>query len=149
LDLSRGENLTISMLQPRKEKYRKKFRGKMRGSSLRGSTLEFGDFGLKALDRAWLTANQIEAARKAITHFTKRSGKVWIRIFPDKPITSKAQGVRMGSGKGDVKGYVCVVKPGKIIFELAGVPLEIAEEALKRAGHKLPFKTKIIAKEEK
>jgi large subunit ribosomal protein L16 len=137
------------MLQPRKEKYRKRFRGKMRGNSWRGSKLEFGDFGIKALGRAWLTANQIEAARKAITHYTKRSGKVWIRVFPDKPITKKALGVRMGSGKGDVKGYVCVVKPGRIIFELAGVPSEIAEEALKRASHKLPFKTKIIAKEEK
>lgn len=139
----------MAMLQPRKEKYRKRFRGKMRGNSWRGSKLEFGDFGIKALGRAWLTANQIEAARKAITHYTKRSGKVWIRVFPDKPITKKALGVRMGSGKGDVKGYVCVVKPGRIIFELAGVPSEIAEEALKRASHKLPFKTKIIAKEEK
>ena len=121
----------------------------MRGNSWRGSKLEFGDFGIKALGRAWLTANQIEAARKAITHYTKRSGKVWIRVFPDKPITKKALGVRMGAGKGDVKGYVCVVKPGRIIFELAGVPSEIAEEALNRASHKLPFKTKIIAKEEK
>lgn len=137
----------MATLQPRKEKYRKRFRGKMKGNSLRGSKLEFGDYGIKALGRAWLTANQIEAARKAITHYTKRSGKVWIRAFPDKPITKKAQGVRMGAGKGDVKGHVCVVKPGKIIFELAGVSNEIAEEALKRASHKLPFKTRIITKE--
>ncbi len=137
------------MLQPRKEKYRKKFRGKMRGNSVRGSKLDFGDHGLKALGRAWLTQNQIEAARKAITHYTKRGGKVWIRVFPDKPITQKAQGVRMGSGKGDVKGYVCVVKPGRMIFELAGVSQEIAEEALRRASHKLPFRTKIVTKEEK
>jgi len=137
------------MLQPRKEKYRKKFRGKMRGNSIRGSKLDFGDHGLKALGRAWLTQNQIEAARKAITHYTKRGGKVWIRVFPDKPITQKAQGVRMGTGKGDVKGYVCVVKPGRMIFELAGVSQEIAEEALRRASHKLPFRTKIVTKEEK
>jgi len=137
------------MLQPRKEKYRKKFRGKMRGHSIRGSKLDFGDYGLKALGRDWLTANQIEAARKAITHYTKRGGKVWIRVFPDKPITQKALGVRMGSGKGDVKGYVCVVKPGKMIFELAGVSAEIAGEALKRAAHKLPMRTKIVSKEEK
>ena len=137
------------MLQPRKEKYRKKFRGKMRGHSARGSKLDFGDYGLKALGRAWLTQNQIEAARKAITHYTKRGGKVWIRVFPDKPITQKAQGVRMGSGKGDVKGYVCVVKPGRIIFELGGVSQETADEALRRAAHKLPFRTKIVTKEEK
>jgi len=137
------------MLQPRKEKYRKRFRGKMRGNSIRGSKLDFGDHGLKALGRAWLTQNQIEAARKAITHYTKRGGKVWIRVFPDKPITQKAQGVRMGTGKGDVKGYVCVVKPGRMIFELAGVSQEIAEEALRRASHKLPFRTKIVTKEEK
>lgn len=138
----------MAVLQPRKEKYRKKFRGKIRGNSLRGASLGFGEYGLKALGRAWLTANQIEAARKAITHYTKRTGKVWIRVFPDKPITQKAQGVRMGSGKGDVKGHVAVVKPGRIIFEVAGVPLETAQEALRRAGHKLPFKTKFITKEE-
>ncbi len=138
----------MAVLAPRKEKYRKKFRGKMRGKSQRGASLEFGDYGLKALGRAWLTANQIEAARKAITHYTKRGGKVWIRVFPDKPITRKAQGVRMGAGKGDVKGHVSVVKPGRIIFEVAGVSEEIAQEALRRASHKLPFKTKIISKEE-
>ena len=138
----------MALLQPRKEKFRKKFRGKMRGSTLRGTTLAFGDYGLKALGRGWLTANQIEAARKAITHYTKRTGKVWIRVFPDKPITKKAQGVRMGAGKGDVKGHVVVVRPGRIIFEIAGVPLETAREALRRASHKLPFKTKIISKEE-
>lgn len=138
----------MAMAQPRKEKYRKRFRGKNRGNASRGTLLGFGEYGLKALGRAWLTANQIEAARKAITHYTKRTGKVWIRVFPDKPITQKAQGVRMGSGKGDVKGHVAVVKPGRIIFEIAGVPLEIAQEALRRASHKLPFKTKIVTKEE-
>lgn len=138
----------MALLQPRKEKYRKKFRGKMRGNTQRGTSLAFGDYGLKALGRAWLTADQIEAARKAVTHYTKRTGKVWIRVFPDKPISKKAQGVRMGSGKGDVKGHVVVVRPGRIIFEIAGVPLEIAQEALRRASHKLPFKTKIVVKEE-
>lgn len=135
------------MLQPKKTKYRKQFRGKMKGTAQRGTSLAFGDSGLKSLGRAWLTAQQIEAARVAITHHTKRGGKIWIRVFPDKPITSKGLGVGMGAGKGEVTGYVAVVKPGRILFELAGVSGEVAVEALKRAGTKLPFRTKIIARE--
>lgn len=136
------------MLQPRKSKFKKQFRGKMRGFALRGSTLAFGEYGLKSLGRTWLTDRQIEAARKAISHHTKRAGKVWIRVFPDKPITKKPTGVRMGSGKGDISGFVVPIVPGKIIFELAGVPESVAHLALKRAGAKLPFKTKIISKNE-
>jgi large subunit ribosomal protein L16 len=134
------------MLQPRKEKFRKQFRGKMKGRATRGTSLSFGDYGLKSLGRAWLTGQQIEAARVAITHYTKRAGKVWIRVFPDKPITSKGLGVGMGAGKGDVKGHVVVIIPGRIIFELAGVDREIAQEAMRRAGAKLPFKTKFISR---
>lgn len=135
------------MLEPRKSKYRKQFRGKMRGKSSRGSTLAFGDYGLKSLGRGWLTARQIEAARRAITHRTKREGKVWIRVFPDKPVTKKAAGVRMGSGKGDIDHYVAVVTPGRIIFEVAGIDKETASEAIRLAAAKLPFKTKLIKKE--
>lgn len=135
------------MLEPRKEKYRKQFRGRMKGKSVRGSTLVFGDYGLKSLGRGWLTARQIEAARRAITHQTKRQGKVWIRVFPDKPVTKKPAGVRMGSGKGAVDHHVVVITPGKIIFELAGVDEAIASEAIRRAGAKLPFKTKFVKKE--
>ncbi len=135
------------MLEPKKAKFRKQFRGRMKGKSVRGSTLAFGDYGLKCLGRGWLTARQIEAARKAITHQTKRQGKVWIRVFPDKPVTKKPAGVRMGSGKGAVDHHVAVVTPGRILFELAGVDEETASEAIKRAGAKLSFKTKFIKKE--
>lgn len=135
------------MLEPRKEKYRKQFRGRMKGKSVRGSTLVFGDYGLKSLGRGWLTARQIEAARRAITHQTKRQGKVWIRVFPDKPVTKKPAGVRMGSGKGAVDHHVVVITPGRVIFELAGVDEAIASEAIRRAGAKLPFKTKFVKKE--
>jgi large subunit ribosomal protein L16 len=135
------------MLQPKRFKYQKQFRGKMRGESIRGSELAFGEYGLKSLGRVWLTANQIEAARKAIAHYTKRGGKIWTRAFPDKPITSKAGGSRMGSGKGDIKGYVAVITPGRILFELAGVSEEVATEAMRRAGAKLPIKTKLIKTE--
>lgn len=135
------------MLQPRKSKYRKQFRGRMKGVSARGSSLAFGDYGLKSLGRAWMTANQIEAARRAITHHTKRAGKVWIRVFPDKPVTAKASGAKMGAGKGDVDRYVMVVTPGRILFELSGVSEEIAREAMRRAGAKLPFKTKFLSRE--
>jgi len=131
-------------LQPKRSKYRKQFRGKMKGKSTRGTTLAFGKYGLKSLGRKWLTAQQIEAARVAITHYTKRQGKLWIRVFPDKPITSKGSEVGMGAGKGDVKGYVAVVKPGKIVLELAGVDKTTAQEAMKRAADKLPFKTKFV-----
>lgn len=135
------------MLQPKKSKYRKQFRGRRKGISGRGSTLAFGDYGLKSLGRAWLTASQIEAARRAITHFTKRAGKVWIRVFPDKPVTAKAAGAKMGSGKGEIDQYVVVITPGRVLFELSGVTEEAAREAMKRAGNKLPFKTKFLSRE--
>jgi large subunit ribosomal protein L16 len=134
------------MLQPKKQKYRKHFRGKMRGVSTAGSQVSFGEYGIKALGRSWLTARQIEAARKAITHYTKRAGKLWIRVFPDKTYTKKGSGVRMGGGKGEIEGYVCVVKPGRVIFELAGVDSATAKEAFRLAGQKLPFKTKFVIK---
>lgn len=136
------------MLGPKKRKYRKEFRGKMRGKAQRGAELAFGEFGLKALDRGWLKGNQIEAARRAITHTLKRGGKVWIRVFPDKPYTSRPAGQRMGQGKGEVQGYVAVVIPGRIIFEVAGVSEDLAREAFLRAAAKLPFKTKIVDKKE-
>ena len=132
------------MLQPKKTKYRKQFRGKMRGVSIAGSKLAFGDIGLKSMGTAWLTAAQIEAARKAITNYTKRGGRIWIRVFPDKPVTKKSPGVRMGGGKGDVDIYVAVVKPGRILFEIAGVEEEAAREALRRAASKIPFLTKVV-----
>jgi len=135
------------MLAPKKQKYRKTFRGKNRGLSIRGAKIDFGEYGLKALTQGVVSAPQIESARKAIAHFTKREGKIWVRVFPDKPITAKAEG-RMGSGKGEVKGYVAVVSPGKILFELSGVGDEIAEEALHRAASKLPVKTKFLKREE-
>lgn len=131
------------MLQPKKTKYRKQFRGQMTGLS-KGNLVSFGEYGLKAMDRSWVTANQIEAARKAITHHTKRNGRLWIRLFPDKPFTEKGAGAPLGAGKGDVKGYVCVVKPGRVMFEVSGVPENIAREALKLASAKLPLVTKII-----
>lgn len=137
------------MLQPKKTKYRKQFRGRMKGKANRGISLAFGEYGLKSLGRGWLTNRQIEAARIAITHYTKRAGKIWIRVFPDKPITSKGSGVKMGGGKGDISGWVAVVKPGRILFEVSGVNEETAKEALRRAGAKLPFKTKFISREEK
>ena len=135
------------MLQPGRRKYRKEFRGKMRGKAGRGNQIAFGEFGLKALGRGWLTARQIEAARRAITHNLKRKGKVWIRVFPDKPITGRPAGQRMGSGKGDIQGYVCVIKPGRILYEVAGADEEVVRVALKRAAAKLPFKSKFVAKE--
>lgn len=134
------------MLQPKRTKYRKQFRGKMKGSATRGSRIALGEYGLKALDRGWLSSKQIEAARVAITHHTKRLGKLAIRVFPDKPITSKGSGVGMGAGKGDIKEYVAVVVPGRIVFELSGVTQEMAQEAMARASSKLPFKTKFISK---
>jgi large subunit ribosomal protein L16 len=136
------------MLQPKKRKYRKDFRGRMKGKATRGATLAFGEYGIKALGRSWLSARQIEAARRAITHTLKRGGKVWVRVFPDKPVTSRPAGQRMGGGKGDVDRYVCVVIPGRILFEVAGVDKELAMEAFERAAAKLPFKTKVISREE-
>ena len=132
------------MLQPKKQAHRKHFRGTRAGLSLRGSSVSFGEYGLKSLGRAWVTARQIEAARRAVVHFTKRAGKTWIRVFPDKPITQKPAGTRMGSGKGDVSQFVAVVRPGKILFEIAGIPEKDAIEALTRAGHKMPINTKVI-----
>jgi len=134
------------MLQPAKLKYRKSFRGKMRGVETRGAELSFGEYGLKALECGWLDSSQIEAARKAITHFTKRGGKIWIRIFPDKPVSGKSAGVRMGGGKGDIQKYVFVVKPGRIIFEMTGVTEGDARQAFTLAAAKLPFNTKFIMK---
>jgi len=131
------------MLQPSRTKYRKQFRGHMNGFS-KGDLVTFGDFGLKSMDRAWVTANQIESARRAIAHATKRSGRMWIRIFPDKPITEKGAGAPLGAGKGDVKGYVCVVKPGRIMFEVSGVTEAEAKIALKLAAAKLPVVAKVV-----
>ncbi len=136
------------MLEPRKRKYRKSFRGKMRGKSIRGSSLAFGEYGLKSLGRGWMSARQIEAARRAITHAIKRGGKVWIRVFPDKPVTSRPAGHRMGGGKGDIDRYVCVITPGRVLFEVAGVDKELVMEAFSLASAKLPFKTKVIEKEQ-
>ncbi|MFC1710275.1 50S ribosomal protein L16 [Patescibacteria group bacterium] len=135
------------MLQPKKRKFRKDFRGRRRGKSQRGSSISFGEYGLKALGCAWMSSNQIEAGRRAITHSIKRGGKVWIRVFPDKPVSSRSAGQRMGGGKGDVDKYVAVVTPGKILYEVAGVSEELVINALKRAGDKMPFKTKIVTKE--
>jgi large subunit ribosomal protein L16 len=135
------------MLQPKRQKYRKHFRGSMGGIATRGFNLDFGEYGLKSEGRGWLTAAQIEAARKAIVHHTKREGKLWIRIFPDKTFTRKPAGTRMGSGKGEVAGYVVVIKPGRILFELGGLTAEAALLALTRAASKLPFKTKLVRKE--
>lgn len=132
------------MMQPKRMKFRKAFRGRMRGIAGRGAQLAFGEYGLKAVGRGWITARQIEAARKAIAHHTKRMGKMWIRIFPDKPVTAKESGQGMGSGKGDVKEYVAVVIPGKILFEIAGVTTEIAAAAMRLAGDKLPLECKFI-----
>ena len=127
------------MLMPKKVKYRKQQRGRMRGKAWRGSSLEFGDFGLKTLDAAWITDRQIEAGRIAITRFVKRGGKVWIRIFPDKPVTKKPAETRMGKGKGAPERWVSVVKPGRILFEMAGIDEATAREALGLAAHKLPI----------
>jgi len=134
------------MLAPKRVKYRKQQKGRMRGLAYRGCTLAFGDYALKALGACWLTAQQIEAARIAITRHMKRGGKLWIRVFPDKPITKKPAETRMGSGKGSPEGWVAVVKPGRIIYEIKGVSEEVALEALRLASHKLPIPTKIITR---
>ncbi len=135
------------MLQPKRSKFRKQFRGKMKGEAQSGNQLSFGEYGIKATTRGWVSAKHLESARKAIAHHTKRAGKVWIRIFPDKPITKKALGTRMGSGKGDIFDYVAVVTPGRILFELGGVSNEISRQALRLAQMKLPVLSKIISKE--
>ena len=134
------------MLQPKRTKYRKMQKGRIRGLSHKGNTVAFGTFGLKALEPLWITNRQIEAARIAMTRYVKREGKVWIRIFPDKPITKKPAEVRMGKGKGGLSHYVAVVKPGRILFEMDGISREAAEEALRLAAHKLPILTKVVVR---
>lgn len=134
------------MLQPSRVKYRNKQRGRRKGISLTGSTVNFGDFGLKALEPAWLTSRQIEAARRAMTRYVRRDGRMWIRIFPDKSVTARAAETRMGSGKGAVDHWVAVVKPGRVLFEMAGVPEADAREALRLAATKLPIATKVVVR---
>lgn len=134
------------MLQPKRTKYRKQQKGRVKGLAHRGSQLAYGSFGLKTLESGWITNRQIEAARIAVTRKMKREGKVWICIFPDKPVTSKPAEVRMGKGKGALSHYVAVIKPGRIMFEIEGVPLELAKEALRLAAQKLPVKTKVIVR---
>jgi len=136
------------MLLPRRVKYRKQHRGRMTGKATRGNFIAYGDFGIVAMEPCWITSNQIEASRIAINRYVKRGGQVWIKIFPDKPVTSKPAETRMGSGKGSPDHWVAVVKPGRVLFEIAGVTEEIAREAMRLAGHKLPCKTKFIAKEQ-
>jgi large subunit ribosomal protein L16 len=135
------------MLMPKKVKYRKVQRGRMRGKAWRGSTISFGEYALKAMDCGWITSRQIEAARIAMTRFIKRGGKVWIRLFPDKPITKKPAETRMGKGKGAPEEWVAVIRPGKILFEMEGVAPDIAEEAMRLAAHKIPMKTKFVKRE--
>ena len=136
------------MLLPKRVKYRRVHRGRLTGKATRGNKVTYGEFGLVALEPAWITSNQIEAARVAMTRYTKRGGQVWIKIFPDKPITEKPAETRMGSGKGSPEYWVAVVKPGRVMFEIAGVSEEVAREALRLASHKLPIKTKIVARTE-
>jgi large subunit ribosomal protein L16 len=135
------------MLMPKKVKYRKVQRGRMKGKAWRGSSIAFGEYALKAMDCGWITSRQIEAARIAMTRFIKRGGKVWIRLFPDKPITKKPAETRMGKGKGAPEEWVAVIRPGKILFEMEGVGLDIAQQAMRLAAHKIPMKTKFIARE--
>ena len=135
------------MLMPKRVKWRKHHRGRMKGKSQRGNTLSFGQYGIKALEPCWMTARQIEAARVSMTRYIKRGGKVWIRIFPDKPVTKKPAETRMGKGKGSPEYWVAVVRPGRILFELEGIPENIAKEAVRMAGSKLPIKTKFIKTE--
>jgi large subunit ribosomal protein L16 len=137
----------LIMLAPKRAKHRKAFRGSRRGKSIRGSTIAFGQYAIKAMTEGWVTSRQIEAARRALTHYTKRGGRIWIRIFPDLPITKKPPETRMGSGKGDVFEYVAVVRPGRVLFEMGGITLEDAKESLRLASAKLPIKTRFITKE--
>ena len=136
------------MLMPKRVKRRRVHRGRMKGKATKGNTVTYGDYGLAALEPAWITSNQIEAARIALTRYTRRDGKVWIKIFPDKPVTKKPAETRMGSGKGSPEFWVAVVKPGRVLFEIEGVSEETAKEALRLAGHKLPCKVKFIKKED-
>ena len=135
------------MLMPKRVKHRKQMRGRMKGKASRGTEVTFGDYGLQALEPGWVTARQIEAARRALVRYMRRRGKVWIRIFPDKPVTQKAAETRMGKGKGAVDHWVAVVKPGRIMFELSGLNEEAAKEAMRRATHKLPIKTKFTSRD--
>jgi large subunit ribosomal protein L16 len=136
------------MLMPKRVKYRKQFRGRMKGKARRGASVQFGDFGLQASEPAWITSRQIEAARRAIVRHIKRRGKVWIRIFPDKPVTKRPAETRMGKGKGPVDHWVAVVKPGRVMFELGGVSEEVAKEAMRLAAHKLPIKTRFLTRKD-
>ncbi|MER3426610.1 MAG: 50S ribosomal protein L16 [Pyrinomonas sp.] len=136
------------MLSPKKVKHRKQMRGRMKGTATRGNQISFGEFGLKALEPAWITNRQIEAARVAITRYVKRGGKLWIRIFPDKPVTKKPAETRMGKGKGAPEGWVAVVKPGRILYEIEGVSEDVAREALRLAAQKLPIKTRFVTRAE-
>jgi large subunit ribosomal protein L16 len=135
------------MLLPKRVKYRRVMRGRLKGQAMRGNKVSHGEFGLQALEPCWITSNQIEAARVAMTRYTKRGGQVWIKIFPDKPITEKPAETRMGSGKGSPEYWVAVVKPGRVMFEVGGVSEEVAREALRLAAHKLPIKTKVVVRE--
>lgn len=137
------------MLLPKRVKYRRVHRGRMKGTATRGNFVSNGDYGLQALEPAWITSNQIEAARVAMTRYIKRGGQVWIKIFPDKPVTQKPLGTRMGSGKGSPEHWVAVVKPGRVMFEIGGVPEDLAREAMRLAMHKLPIKCKFVTKEVK
>ena len=137
------------MLSPKRTKFRKQHRGRMRGMAQRGSDISFGDFALQATEPCWLTSRQIEAARRAMTRYVRRGGKIWIRVFPDKPVTMRPAETRMGSGKGNPEYWVAVVKPGRIVFEIAGVPEATAREAMRLAAFKLPFKTKFVARDSK
>ncbi len=148
MDQQRGGRNLMALLVPKRVKYRKMFKGKRTGVATRNNALAFGTFGLKATECGWISSRQIEAARRAMTRYTSRGGRIWIRIFPDKPITQHPAESRMGSGKGDVQGYVAVIKPGNIIFEMGAVTRTVAEEATRLAAHKLPVLTKFIAKED-
>ena len=136
------------MLMPKRVKRRKQSRGTMRGKATRGNTISYGEYGIVAVEPGWIKSNQIEAARIAMTRYIKRGGKVWIKIFPDKPVTTKPAETRMGSGKGSLEYWVAVVKPGRVMFEIAGVPEEVAREALRLATHKLPVKCKVVSRED-
>jgi large subunit ribosomal protein L16 len=136
------------MLMPKRVKYRKQMRGRMKGRASRGATVTFGDYGLQALEPCWMTSRQLEAARRAIVRYVRRRAKVWIRVFPDKPVTKRPAETRMGKGKGSVDHWVAVVKPGRILFEMAGVSEDVAREAMRLAAHKLPIKTQFVARQE-
>ena len=136
------------MLMPKRVKYRRQHRGRMKGVAHRGNTLSYGDYGIQALEPAWITSNQIEAARRAMTRYIRRGGNIWIKVFPDKPVTEKPAETRMGSGKGAPEYWVAVVKPGRIMFEMSGVSEEVAREAMRLAAMKLPIKTKFVAKKQ-